>query len=91
MRQDCDIRVYQVPPPTQEDLHRGREEAASVGVQGADEDEAGGDEAVVVPGGQPRRGRPQPQSSPGTVLSHAAQHHGVRGAGRVQGLRVAHL
>ena len=51
----------QVPTPPQEDLYRGRQEAARVRVQGADEEPARGDAAAVVPG----RGRgPQPRLRP---------------------------
>ena len=41
--------IIQISAPAQEDLHRGRQEAAGVRVQGADEEQAGGDEAAVVP------------------------------------------
>ena len=82
--------VWQVPAAAQEDLHSGRQEAPGLRVQGADEDQAGGDEAAVVSGRQSGL-RPQCQSPSGTVLSHPPQHHGVRGSGRVQGLGVSHI
>ena len=55
----CDDRPCQVPAAPQADLHRGREEAAGVGVQGADEEQARGDAAAVVRRRRARaRGRP---------------------------------